>query len=634
MAASNDAENPQNSANRTTRTGEADTSAGGAARGVGASWSGQELRRTLEQERAGLGSQRRPRSHTEEVLCPQQSFRDSPAYSPISPASSVASINQINLGNESGEGGDLRCFGYGAGTLPSPGRPWASPAGIKSKARAMCGDSVDGDGDSGPAGTLERFEAARMEGSWSEEEDGNARSGAAMRLAFSPRRNARGCQARDQSVGPSGGAASRPAPLSRRPWHGPFSPVKDTRPRPSNGLSGPAARSAPASSGVAGRGGRAERARGAGRASGVGQSSSEYLSLGSPLLPKKGRAFGDEEHHHRGGDMPNSPEEHSLHSVRDLMDDGTDEEDGAGAGGGGRKTALVRRRRRRSHPELALRALEMPEAAASASAAAAAGDVTVVEDAAAAGPGSAEAELTTENVAEHSSNSPRSLTPPGVPGKGGQENGGPGPAFGASCPNSPPGWECVDGANAPLESLMDPQEATVTFGDESWIGGGGREGCAKRDDGNSVTMVRKDWEQDQSSSAGFNSGTSTEEAAQDLTGLSRDSGAPSLGMSALSAADTSGASDSSTSFVKSRPIPDQVSPPPSLPGLDLTPLCSCAVGRSGWVPKWRKAEQADGAGSCGVANVTRSTGSICNMLKRTCASMPSSNAYGRAWNIP
>lgn len=542
-------------------------SVGNVRAGVGASWSGQELRRTLEQERVGSAAEgagaggaagggqghRRARSHTtEEVMFPQDRFRDSPAYSPISPASSVGSINLAN--GEDGAGDGIRGFSFGAGggTPSSAGRPWrSSPSRASRDGEGIRGSANSGGGD-GPVGTVERFAMVRMEGSWSDDEDGGGGpSGTALRLAFSPGgsggREAAGAGARSGTgAAAASSVAAAAATLSTGAWRSPFSPVKGKRAVGAAVFSG------------------GEVAAGA-----IGSSVqySEFSLLGSPVRSRVAR---------RSSLGPDSPEDHSLHSVRDLMDEGTDEEE-EGGGEGGR---LSRRRRRRGLPG-GLRALEMPDASA---------DSTVVDGeggAACATSGGSMMMMmtmdddddvtvtacdngrgglnTTDNTTVASTTLPFHTTPnpfvsPAEPAghKWSLSGTDGGVEFdNSSCPTTCLRWDHHDasGATGPLESTrIDADEAPSTL-DETWTRdwkGKGKNSAAN------AREAKGNWEP---SMAGFGS-SSSPEGRQDMTEVSDNSGSSgaALGiddMSGLSGADTSGTSDASASF-KSRPIPDQV----------------------------------------------------------------------------
>ncbi|CAN0079298.1 unnamed protein product [Hapterophycus canaliculatus] len=258
---------------------------GGGVKEVGASWNGQELRRTLEKERLGRGRRRRHSAASAQDMYPQGRFGD---HSPISPASSAASVNV-------GE--------FDASTPAIAGRPWRSSPRRAEGGAAVSGGSARGKGDDDDrigggaaageegAGSAEHFGIVRMEGSWSDDETGP--SGTVMKLAFSP---------------------------------GKISADAQT-PTAAGGLT--AAETA---------GGQRTKGSGAGG------------SPRSPLVPAESRA----------DLLEASPEQPALRSVRDLMDQGTDDEEGGQ--GDSNQAALVRRRRRRQRPELALRTLEMPDA--------------------------------------------------------------------------------------------------------------------------------------------------------------------------------------------------------------------------------------------------------------------------------
>lgn len=565
---------------------------------VASSWSGQELRRTLEQESVSSAvagdvcqGHRRARSHTEEVMFPQDRFQDSPAYSPISPASSVGSINLAGAEDRAGDG--IRGFAFGAssggggGATPSSaGRPWrSSPSRTRGGGIRHTADSGRSRGDVG-VGTADRFAMVRMQGSWSDDEDVSADGGSSatvMRLAFSPGGGGgREAEAPSTAAEPdaktapagagcSGAGVAAVAPavaataLPPRAWESPLSPMKGKRP----GVPGVFAR------GV-GAGAAARAAKGAASESVCSPGS----SVGSPMPSRTAR---------RGLLRSESPEDHSLQSVRDLMDEGTDEEEegGGGHGGGGR---LFRRRRRRQLPGLGLRALEMPDASA---------DLTVVDGEGGegrTGEGTStscggsmmmmtmdddEVTITTTHNAAAAAtasppcqNTPNPLVSPAAPDGGtcgsskwslNNTGGGVGGALdNSSCPTTCGRWEyqdaSTDGGGAPgtLESTrIDADEGPSTL-DGTWTRGRKDKGKSSATDGGEGKRV---WAP---STEGFGT-SSSPEGGQDVTqgsdssNTSTNSGAALGidGVSGLSGADTSGTSDTSTSF-KSRPIPDQV----------------------------------------------------------------------------
>lgn len=465
---------------------------GGGVKEVGASWNGQELRRTLEKERVRRGRRRRHSiTSAAEVMYPQGNFGD---HSPISPASSAASVNLC---------------GFDAGTPVSAGRTWRS-----SPSRGEGGGDGGGEGGRSAAvqGSEDRFGIVRMEGSWSEDETGP--SGTAMRLAFSPGRIT---DARTPAGGRGGGgppaeattaagaaraaaeAATDAATPSTARWQHAFSPVKGQRRTRSSGDAG---------------------------------SGSSALSLGSPVLSKSRDSSGIASAARGaagGGTFAASPEQHSLLSVRDLMDQGTDDEADGGEAGG---AALVRRRRRRPRPERALRTLEMPDVT----------DVTVLdgESAAAEEGATLEGEATAPINASGIANEiklPNPLVSPAFTGRGLASSG-----FGSGCTTACPRWDRETGGLLDSSSIC-PHDTPAGSRDDSWI--------RERSKGKGRDRAQ--------STSGFGTSTGGEEVGQDVTGgLSSESSAISLGISSLSGADTSSASDASTSFVKSRPIPDQV----------------------------------------------------------------------------
>lgn len=487
---------------------------GGATKDVGASWSGQELRRTLEKERASQGRRRRHSAASAHDMYPTRGrFGD---HSPISPASSVASINlgpfdattpasvgrpwrsSPRRGSENGGGGG----GGGAGTGTGSG------IGRRSSERVRGGGGDDGGSGEGQGagagaggGSEERAGLVRMEGSWSDDETGP--SGAAMKLAFSPGktsddRTPTGEELTPESAGSTAGAGagSGVSLSSSSRWHHPFSPVKSQLPR-ADDLGGP---STP--------------------------------SLGSLALS----ANGDGAVPLVGGYLAASPEQHSMLSVRDLMDQGTDDEDdGRGSGGGGGAGAgatLVRRRHRRPRTELALRTLEMPDTM----------DVTVVEGvtvgalgATAPTPaaGSGATASGKKSAREGRGTTPNSLVSPKLVGKELERDGADfGSAFTTGCAR----WESLEESSGQLDgsSIISHDAPGTVVGDDSWIG-------------SRYKGKGRDWGQ---STSAF--GVLAADEGQDATAaLSREN-------SGLSGADTSSASDASTSFAKSRPIPDQV----------------------------------------------------------------------------
>lgn len=517
--------------------------------GVGASWSGQELRRTLEQERlaagavsgdaavGGLQGHRRTRSAhtTEEVMYPQDRFRDSPAYSPISPASSAASINLASGGERAGN--RSRSFAFitvgGGGTPPSAGRPWRS-----SPARAS---ESGGTGDS-TGSTSESFIAVRMQGSWSDDE-GESPEHSAMRLAFSPGGDERqgskegesGRQAEDSGTADASEAAAATAAaatLSARPWQGPFSPVKGKHPP-----------------GIDAFGGGGPAAVASGEL--VSPTGDSAFLLGSPAPSRIAR---------RDFLAADSPVEHSLRSVRDLMDDGTDEDEGDGGDG----RLFRRRRRRRPRPELALRALEMPDAS----------DVTVVEGEADGLGGSTtsasggsmmmtmdddEVAVTTTETVEVKDEAAAAaaaaaagkkatnnlVSPATMKSKGGL--GGGGRAFeSGGCPTACPRWEDPGASDTAVlleATRVDAHVAPSTL----------KKSCvrerASKGKGNADSSGDNDnWEH---STSGCGTGSSPTESGQDSTGILKY-------ISGFCRAEASATADTCISFVKSRPIPDQV----------------------------------------------------------------------------
>lgn len=434
------------------------------------------------------------------------------------------------------------------------------------------------------AGTAERFAMVRMQGSWSDDEDVSGDGGSSatvMRLAFSPgggggreaeapstaavpgtrtQSGAGGSGAGVEAVAPAVAATALPPPA----WESPLSPMKGKRP----GVPGVFARGA-------GAGAAARVAKGTASES----ARSPGSSLGSPMPSRIAR---------RGLLRSESPEDHSLQSVRDLMDEGTDEEDegGDGHGGGGR---LFRRRRRRQLPGLGLRALEMPDASA---------DLTVVDgegEEGRTGEGTSTScggsmmmmtmdddevtITTTDNAAAATTsppcqNTPNPLSSPAAPDGGACDSskwslsntgGGIGGALdNSSCPTTCGRWEYQDasgdggGAPGPLESTrIDADEGPSTL-EETWTRNREDKGKNSATDGGEGKRV---WAP---STEGFGT-SSSPEGGRDVTQVSDSSNtstnsAAALGIdgvSGLSGADTSGASDTSTSF-KSRPIPDQV----------------------------------------------------------------------------
>lgn len=445
---------------------------------VGASWNGQELRRTLEKERMGQGRRRRHSVASADDIYPQGRFG---GYSPISPASSAASIT---LGE------------FDTGTPASARRSWrSSPSTRGGKVEAGGEDSSNkGQGGSAGVGSEEHFGIVRMEGSWSDDETRPSR--AAMRLAFSSPADIPGTQT-PTGIPPastvtavasttSSAHADTATPSTAR-WQHPFSPVKPQRSKSSADASEDLALSSP-------------------------NPSSFSRSAGSAVLAVR-------------RDFAASPEQNSGHSVRDLMNQCTDDEEDDGPGGGG--GALVRRRRRRPRPELALRTLEMPDAT----------DMTVddgrsvVTESASAGAGTVSKKAIAgakSAVTSKFESFPNPLVSPAFSRRGlsGDSSG-----FGSARTTAGPRWEYLH--NTP---------ATATTSTEnSWIGGYSSKGKGR------------DWAQ---SASGFKIGAVDD--TQDVTGgMSRENNGATL--SGLSGADTSGASDTSSSlFIKSRPIPDQV----------------------------------------------------------------------------
>lgn len=215
--------------------------------------------------------------------------------------------------------------------------------------------------------------------------------------------------------------------------------------------------------------------------------------------------------------------------MRDLMDQGTDDEEesrGAGAGAGaGDDAALVRRRRRRPRPELALRALEMPDAM----------DATP-GDAGPAAPGGAKGGALPTGGGAAGKGVPNTLVSPAFTGK--SPGGGEVAGFGSGCTTTRRRWE----GSAPLEaSSVCTQDTPVAAAGDPWVSERGGKGKGR------------DWGAC-SSSSGFGVGAG-EDGQQDVSGgaFSENTSAVTLGLT-----DTSSVSESSTSFVKSRPIPDQV----------------------------------------------------------------------------
>eukprot|EP00752_Nemacystus_decipiens_P013054 g11547.t1 len=456
-------------------------SGGGGVKDVGASWNGQELRGTLEKERVGRGRRRRHSVTSAEDMYPQgvthARFGD---HSPISPASSAASIN---LG------------AFDACTPASVGRPWrSSPRRAEGGAAVSGGSDRGADGGGGSrtggaddegVGSAEHFGIVRMEGSWSEDDTGP--SGTVMRLAFSPGSTPVATPAGATGTG-AAAAATRAGEAATIPpagrWQHPFSPVKG---QPAADLSG----------------------------------SRDSISTEA--------------------DLPASPEQHQpLHSMRDLMDQGTDDEEEGrggpvGAGAVGDEAALVRRRRRKPRPELALRTLEMPYAM----------DATPGEAGPAASVGGAEGRASPAAAAAAAAGCPgrgvpNPLVSPAFTGKsigGGGAVGDDGGGFGSGCTTTCRRWE----GPAPLEgSSACTHDTPVAAAGDAWIRehgkGKGRNwgGC--------------------SSSSGFGVGAG-EDGQQDVSGgafSEENTSAMTAGLT-----DTSSASESSTSFVKSRPIPDQ-----------------------------------------------------------------------------
>ncbi|CAN0481638.1 unnamed protein product [Ectocarpus sp. 12 AP-2014] len=287
---------------------------------------------------------------------------------------------------------------------------------------------------------------------------------------------------------------------------------------------------------------------------GKGLTSPPFLAESPTPLSKSGdsRASTEgtaEESHH-----PASPEQPSLGSMRDLMDEGTDDEEEGGGGGGGTRggggagesrAALVRRRRRRPRPEVALRTLEMPDAMDTE------GGPTAAATAAAAG-----AESSSATAAAASKSTPNPLVSPAAfAGKYLGGGGGSGAGFGSGCTTARRPWEgpaplegssiCTQGTPGTAATAV-AASSSVTTADGSWIRERGSKGKGRGDWGGCST------------SSGFGAGA--EDAQQDVSGGEGNSSGmmTTLGLSGLSGlADTSGAFEASTSFVKSRPIPDQ-----------------------------------------------------------------------------
>ncbi|CAN0109919.1 unnamed protein product, partial [Ectocarpus sp. 12 AP-2014] len=472
--------------------GGAATGVAGATKEVGASWNGQELRRTLEKERMGRGRRRRHSITSAQDMYPQVRFGD---HSPISPASSAASIalegfdasppasagrpwrsSPRRVEGVGGGGGG----GGGAGSGRGSGRR-ASDSGSSGSGSRRRGDG-DGAGDEA-VGSAHHFGIVRMEGSWSDDDTGP--SGTVMKLAFSPRKIS--VDARTPTTGGKGltsppFSVESPTPLSK---------------------------------------------------SGDSSASTEGAA---------------EESHH-----PASPEQPSLGSMRDLMDEGTDDEEEEGGGGGGTRggggagdsrAALVRRRRRRPRSEVALRTLEMPDAMDTE------GGPTAAVTAAAAG-----AESSSATAAAASKSTPNPLVSPAAFAGKHLGGGGNGAGFGSGCTTARRPWEgpaplegssiCTQGTPGTAATAV-AASSSVTTADDSWIRERGSKGKGRGDWGGCST------------SSGF--GAAAEDAQQDVSGGEGNSSGmmTTLGLSGLSGlADTSGAFEASTSFVKSRPIPDQ-----------------------------------------------------------------------------
>ncbi|CAM9326381.1 unnamed protein product, partial [Ectocarpus sp. 8 AP-2014] len=458
--------------------------AGATTKEVGASWNGQELRRTLEKERMGRGRRRRHSITSTQDMYPQARFGD---HSPISPASSAASIAlegfeaspPVSAGRP-WRSSPRRVEGVGGGGASSGGGSGRRASGSGSNGSGSCrrGDGA-GAGDEA-VGSAHHFGIVRMEGSWSDDDTGP--SGTVMKLAFSPRKIT--ADARTPTTGGKGltsppFSVESPAPLSK---------------------------------------------------SGDSSTSTEGTT---------------EESHH-----PASPEQPSLGSMRDLMDEGTDDEEEGGGGGnhgggdGDSRAALVRRRRRRPRPEVALRTLEMPDAMDTEG-----GPTAAATAAAAAG-----AESSSATVAAASKSTPNPLVSPAA-FAGKHLGGGGGAGFGSGCTTARRPWEgpaplegssiCTQGTPGTAVAAM-AASSSVTTADDSWIHERG-----------SKAKGRGDWG-GCSSSSGF--GAAAEDAQQDVSGGEGNSSGmmTTLGLSGLSGlADTSGASEASTLFVKSRPIPDQ-----------------------------------------------------------------------------
>ncbi|CAM9931947.1 unnamed protein product [Pylaiella littoralis] len=467
---------------------------------VGSSWNGQELRRTLEKERMGRGRQRRHSITSAQDTYPQGTQGRFGDHSPISPASSAGSIN---LG------------GFDACTPVSAGRPWRSSprraeAGTSSGGSGRRGGGgCSGVGDDEGAGSAEHFGIERMEGSWSEDETGP--SGTAMKLAFSPRGKRTDAQTPTKRTG---GSLTPPVKLAA----GGAEAGAGAGARAGEAASAPSlARWQFPFSPVKGQG-----ARGGG---GGGSSSACFSVVQSPAdLSRSGDSAATETN------LPVSPERHSLQCSRDLMDQGTDDDDEGGGRNDEDRGALVRRRRHRPRPELALRTLEMPDAM----------DTIMGESGSASAAGAA---AKFRGVAANGSAGKSMQNPFVSPAFTGKRLDGEGAGFGSGCATACRQWD----GPAPLEgSSICTHDTPGTEAEEPWVREGGK-------------GKGRDWGAC-STSSGFGIGAG-EDRQQDVSGVGvseENTSGVTLGLSSMSGlADTSCASEASTSFVKSRPIPDQ-----------------------------------------------------------------------------
>ena len=440
------------------------TSGGGSTRGVGASWSGQELRRTLEGEGLMQGLGRRHSATSAEAVHPQGRFGD---HSPISPASSVASV---------------ALAGFDAGTPESVGRPWRSSP--RRPEGSVSGGSV--------ARSVEEFGVVRMEESWSDDEADSP--GVAMRLAFSPRIISGASRKISGAIPPSKSTVSSLTPAGVRAdvaptpsiarWQHPQSPAKDGQARVKN-------------------------------------AGGKQIFSSNSSVSSRGRRSGLATER----DFSASPEPRSIHSVRDMMDHGTDDEKD-----GGDKAGLIPGRRRRSLLKLELKTLDTTDAT----------DVAMGE----AGAGSAPSNTTESAFSALRKFAPlpydgRTPFPNESPLFTRQQIAGEGPDCGSASTTTCPGWEGpVD------ESSSVPDTHAARSKGHSWSH------CTSKAKGSESAQT----------STGFGFGMSNEEGVEEDVGdgLAIENSGIALGISGLSGTDTSGVSDVSASFVRSRPIPDQV----------------------------------------------------------------------------